>query len=133
VIYFVSPDKGALEYLRNTEDHRLEDHIITLLAGPDDPGLPEGELDRLFLVNSLRTVKDRGPYFKKLARALKPDGRLTIIDWQPGDIEMAPPEGERLSRESVIAELTKAKWSLATESVALPYQYLLVFHPPGAK
>jgi predicted methyltransferase len=133
VVYFVSSDKAALEYLRNLEDRRLHDHIITLLAGPDDPALPESEIDHLLLVNSLRTVKKRGPYLKKLARALKPNGRLTIIDWQSGDIEMAPPEVERLSRERVVAELTKARWSLVTESVALPYQYLLVFHPPGAK
>jgi len=133
VVYYVSPDKGAVEYIRNPDGFALPDHLNAFLAAPDDPALPKGELDHLLLVNSLHTVQKRARYFKDLARTLKPTGRLTIIDWQQGEIENAPPEEKRLSRDSVVAELTEAGWSLVTESVALPYQYLLIFHPPGAE
>jgi predicted methyltransferase len=133
MVYFVSDDKGALEYLRSLDGLSRHDNINAMLAGPPETALPKGQLDQLLLVNTLSTIPKRAPYLKKLSQALKPTGRLTIIDWQPGEIEMAPPEGERLSRETVVGELTKAKWTLVTESVALPYQYLLIFHPPGAK
>jgi hypothetical protein len=32
---------------------------------------------------------------------------------------------------AVLDEFARAGWRLESESVALPYQYLLVFYPPG--
>ena len=43
---------------------------------------------------------------------------------------MGPPAGHKLSRDAVVQELTKAGWQLTTESVALPYQYVLIFRRP---
>jgi ubiquinone/menaquinone biosynthesis C-methylase UbiE len=111
----------------------LHDNINSLLAAPEEPVLPDGELDHLLVVNAMHGIPKRARYLKKLARILKPTGRLTVIDWHDGDIGQAPPPEERLDRDIVVAELEKADWSLITESVTLPYQYLLILHPPGAK
>jgi ubiquinone/menaquinone biosynthesis C-methylase UbiE len=132
-VYFVSADKGAVQYLRDLDGMSRYDNIISFLAAPEELALPEGQLDHLLLVNTLHAIPKRAAYYKKLAQALKPTGRLTVIDWQLGEVEIAPPEESRLGRQRVVEELAKAKWSLVTESVALRYQYLLVFHPPGAK
>jgi len=132
-VYFVSADEGAVEYLRNLDSMSRYDNISSFLAAPKDPALPKGQFDHLLLVNTLHAIPKRAAYYNKLAQALKPTGRLTVIDWQLGELPSAPPEEKRLSRERVVEELSKAKWSLITESVALPYQYLLIFHPPGAE
>lgn len=131
--YFVSPDKGALEYLRGLNDLSRYDNINGFLAAPDDPPLPKATIDHLLLVNTMHAVKERKPYFRKLARMLTPTGRLTVIDWHRGSAEMAPPLEQRLDRETLVDELTAAGWSLITESVALQHQYMLIFNPPGAE
>ena len=43
---------------------------------------------------------------------------------------MGPPPGDKVSHDDVIAEFEKAGWRYVAESVALPYQYFLVFLPP---
>ena len=76
-------------------------------------------------------IGERVAYLAKLRPALSREGRVAIIDWRKGDIPLGPPPEERVGREDVIAEFENAGWRLVTESVALPYQYFLVFYPPA--
>jgi SAM-dependent methyltransferase len=104
--------------------------VTTIVAKPDDPGLPAGEIDVVLVVNTWHHIDDRLNYLKRLRPALNPDGRVAIIDWHEGDLPMGPPAGHKLSRDAVVAEFAEAGWRLESESVALPYQYFLIFYPP---
>jgi ubiquinone/menaquinone biosynthesis C-methylase UbiE len=132
-VYFVTGDKGVLEYFRGLDGFSRYDNISGLLAATGEIVLPERKLDQILLVNTLSVVPERRAYLEKLARALKPTGRLTVVDWHSGGGESAPPEPDRLGRETVVEEFTNAGWILVTESIALPHQYLLLFSPPAAK
>jgi SAM-dependent methyltransferase len=103
-----------------------------VLAEPDDPKLPDGELDLILTVNTWHHINKRIKYLKHLTGALKPGGRLVLIDWREGDLPQGPPKGHKISRDAVIRELDKAGWALTSESVALPYQYVLIFEAPGS-
>jgi SAM-dependent methyltransferase len=104
--------------------------VRTVLARPDDPGLPPRELDVVLAVNTWHHIDDRLNYLERLRQTLRPGGRLAIVDWHEGELPMGPPAGHKLSRDDVVAEFAEANWHLGTESVALPYQYFLVFYPP---
>jgi len=106
--------------------------VATVLATPDDPKLPDGQVDLVLVVNTWHHIDGRLDYLKRLEKTMTQRGRVAIIDWQEGDLPLGPPAGSKLSREAVVAEFEQAGWKLATESVALPYQYFLVFYPPGA-
>jgi ubiquinone/menaquinone biosynthesis C-methylase UbiE len=128
-VYAVDIEPSMLEYIEGREDFPL-DRIETVLAAENDPRLPEGELDLIVTVNTWHHIKSRPKYLKKLAKALEPiGGRLAIIDFHAGELPVGPPAGHKLAREKVVAELEKARWDLVAESVALPYQYFLVFRP----
>ena len=106
--------------------------VVTVLAAPDDPKLPAGEVDLVLVVDTWHHLDRRLDYLARLQKTLTERGRVAIIDWHAGELPVGPPPGAKLPREAVIAEFTKAGWRLETESVVLPYQYLLVFYPPGA-
>lgn len=129
-VYAVDVEPAMLEHIRSREELATAANLVTVLAEPDDPKLPEGELDLVLTVNTWHHIDKRIRYLKRLARALRPRGRLAIIDWREGELPMGPPAGHKLSRDAVVRELEKGGWTFISESVALPYQYFLVFQVP---
>ena len=128
-VYAVDVEPRMLDYIRGRKD--MLANVVTVEAAPDDPKLPAGAIDLVTVVNTWHHIKDRVAYLGKLRPALSREGRVAIIDWRKGDIPLGPPAEERVAREQVIAEFERAGWRLVTESVALPYQYFLVFYPPA--
>ncbi len=129
-VYAVDLEQALLDHIKTRSDGRQE--VITpILAAPDDPKLPASGVDLILVVNTWHHIENRSKYLRKLAAALTPEGRVALIDYRAGELPVGPPPEEKLSRETVIAEFEKAKWSLVADSVMLPYQYFLIFHPPA--
>jgi SAM-dependent methyltransferase len=105
-----------------------------LLARPDDPKLPVGSVDLIFLCNVFHHLKDRAKYFANVRSALKPGGRITIIDFyhdeRSGDVGF--PREHLVARETVLEEMTNAGYTLRREHTFLPRQYFLEFVPAGS-
>lgn len=129
-VYAVDIEPRMLEYIRGRED--LLPNVTTVEAAPDDPRLPAGQIDLVTIVNTWHHIANREAYLSKLRAALSREGRVAIIDWRMGEIPVGPPPERRLDRDRVVSEFEKAGWRLVTESVALPYQYFLVFYPPAS-
>lgn len=110
---------------------RLEEaglpNVEIVHAEPDDPKLPEAAVDTIFFCNVLHHIEDRPAYYEKLARALKPGGRVVNIDFYKRELPVGPPLSMKLTREEVIAEFEKAGFRLDEEFDFLPYQYFLIF------
>lgn len=130
-VYAVDTEPAMLEYLAGRSEPEMS-RVTMVHAEPDDPKLPEGEIDVVLTVNTWHHIDGRVAYLAKLARALNPWGRVVVVDWRKHELPMGPPPAEKLSREQVISEFSEAGFTLAAESMALPFQYLLVFHPPRA-
>ena len=130
-VWAVDVEPEMLDYIGKRTDLG-PGKVITVLAAPDDPKLPAGEVDLVLAVDTWHHIDGRVAYLDRLAGALSPRGRVAIIDWHEGELPLGPPAGHKLSREAVLDEFARAGWRLETESVALPYQYVLVFYPPGA-
>ena len=75
----------------------------------------------------LHHIENRAAYYPKLAKALKPGGRIVVIEFYKKDLPVGPPPSMKLSDEEVIAELKAAGFTLAKRLDILPYQYYLFF------
>ena len=122
-VYAVDIDEKLLAMVREGAPPNLE----TVLAAPDDPRLPDGSVDTIFFCNVLHHVENRQPYYAKLARALKPGGRIVIVEFHKKPLPVGPPESMKLSPEQVINEFAEAGFRHDSSQNFLPYQYLLVF------
>jgi len=126
-VYAVDIEPTMLEYIRQRPELAELHNVETVLAPPDDPTLPDAGVDLILIVNTWHHIEKRGAYLEHLDHALAPDGRLVIIDWAKRDLPMGPPLAEKLSRDQVVDEMRDAGFALRSESVALPYQYFLIF------
>lgn len=130
LVYAVDIEQAMLDHVMQRDDIVFPGNVVTVLAAPDDPKLPDGKLDLIFTGNTWHHIGNRVAYLSRLERALKPYGRLAIIDWHEGELPEGPPPGHKVSRDAVVQELREGGWTLTSESVGLPYQYFLIFEAP---
>jgi ubiquinone/menaquinone biosynthesis C-methylase UbiE len=102
-------------------------NLVTVLAAPDNPGLTNAVADVIFFCDVLHHIENRPAYYEKVARALKPGGRVVVIDFFKRELPVGPPMAMKLSESEVVTELQKAGFRLARKLEMLPYQYYLVF------
>lgn len=92
----------------------------------DDPGLSEGEVDMVLLVNTYHHIDDRGSYFSKVREGIKANGELVVIDFFKTDIPVGPPENHKVSMDTVISELKMAGFvDFEVDVNLLPYQFII--------
>lgn len=102
-------------------------NVTTVLADPDDPRLPGASVDTVFFCNVLHHIRNRPAYFAKISRALKPGGRIVIIDFHKRPLPVGPPVSGKLSGEEVISELDGVGFRLDRSHGMLDYQYFFEF------
>ncbi len=130
MVYAIDVEQGMLDYTRRSiEDLRIPYSAEFTLASSDDPKLPAGLVDLIFVCNVYHHLEDRSSYFSKVRSALKPGGRVAIIDFyhdsRSGEIGF--PRRYLVARETVVKELSKAGYTLVREHEFLPRQYFLEF------
>jgi SAM-dependent methyltransferase len=104
-------------------------NLYAILARPDDPMLPAGSIDLVFVCDTWHHIEDRPRYLATLRRALKPGARIAIVDFHERELPVGPPPSMKLSRDVVVAEFAAAGFRLVEEHSFLPYQYFVVFTP----
>jgi ubiquinone/menaquinone biosynthesis C-methylase UbiE len=122
-VYAVDIDADLLQY---TARH-APGNVQTVLAAPDDAKLPDASVDVAFFCDVLHHIGGRPEYLRRLARALRPGGRIAVIDFYKKPLPVGPPVHIKLTPDEVTADLGAAGFRLARQFDFLPYQYFLVF------
>ena len=112
-------DRAAREQLAN---------VTPILASFDNPRLPGGAADLILIADTYHHIDHRRRYLPQLLRALRPGGRIAVVDWKPGKLAEGPEPDHKLAPEKVIAELQAAGLELVAQPDILPYHYILIFN-----
>lgn len=131
-VYAVDVEPEMLEYAKQSVEHmHVGFNAEFILARPDNPKLPFEIVDLIFVCNTFHHLEDRAVYFANLKSALKPGGRIAIVDFYHDERsgELGFPKRHLVSRETTIDEMTKAGYQLNKEHTFLPKQYFLEFVP----
>jgi ubiquinone/menaquinone biosynthesis C-methylase UbiE len=122
-VYAVDIDAKLLEAAMKDAPKNVE----AVLATPDDPMLPAASVDTIFFCDVLHHIDGRAAYYPKLAKALKPGGRIVAIEFYKKPLPLGPPESMKISEEELVAELKAAGFRKTNSFDFLPYQYFMVF------
>jgi ubiquinone/menaquinone biosynthesis C-methylase UbiE len=119
-------DKVATKYKLNNID-------FVYLPKADNIGVAENQVDLAYMCSlyhiiytvTLEEVRER--YLNSLKNALKPDGRLVVVDNALVEKGTLPYHGPYIAKELVIAQLERYGFELETEYQFVPQRYVLVF------
>ena len=127
-VYAQDVQRQMLEAIRRRVAREGLQNVETRLGTGITPNLPQRALDAVLVVDVYSEVDDdRVTFLRNLAAALKPGGRLGIVNYKPGSggPGPGPDEGVRVDSASVERDaLVAGLRTLARQT--LPYQYLLV-------
>lgn len=123
----VDIEENLVAHMSQRAEKEGTPQVAPRLGKPDDPGLTAAEADLVMMVDTYHHVNARVDYFSRLKAALKPGGRLVIVDFKPGDIPVGPEPEHRIPAEKVDAELGEAGYTLLEAPELLPYQFVRVY------
>ncbi len=102
-------------------------NLETLLAALDNPRLAPASVDTVFICDVAHHIANRAAYWPQVVKALKPGGRVVLIDFENRATAAGPAAEYRISRDEMVAEMAAAGLKLKREHKMLDQQYFLEF------
>ncbi len=127
-VYAIDSEPAMADYLRKEVKEKGLKNVTVRLVKPGSADLEPQSVDRIFFCVVLHHVDNRIEYLRKLSGALKPEGRIVLIDFKPNS-PVGPPPAHRILEEEAKEEFRQAGYRVVKEYDFLPYQYFLEFAP----
>ena len=122
-VYAEDVDPQALRFLRREALAK-----VTVVAGkPENPMLPPNSCNVVFMCDVLHMVENRPAFLRNVIPALKPGGKVAVIEFYRREAPVGPPLWARLSEEEAEEDFLKEDFKLDRKLTFLPYQYFLIF------
>jgi ubiquinone/menaquinone biosynthesis C-methylase UbiE len=128
-VYAEDIDEEALEYVKFRCTRDGIGNIETILGDATDPKLPEGSCDFVYCINTYHHIEEPVPLLRKIIPALKPTGRLVIIEHLPEKTLDEGFEGHNTPVDSVMAQAKAAGLEFVEQHSFLELDEIYVFEP----
>jgi ubiquinone/menaquinone biosynthesis C-methylase UbiE len=125
-VFALDPEPAALHVLRRRLAKARVENVTPVLNDDRTPMLPDASCDLAVVVNVYHHFADPAAFLRRLARCLKPGGRLVNIDWADRDTPHGPPAHRRIPPGVFLRHARDAGLELVAEHDFLPYQYFFV-------
>jgi ubiquinone/menaquinone biosynthesis C-methylase UbiE len=127
-VYAVDIDPDMVEYLKARAAADGYRNVEVVTAAADNPGLPPESVDVLFTCNTYHHLPERSAYFARARTALRPGGRVAIIDYN-GKGWFGRLFGHATSADTIRSEMNAAGYRPAQQYDFLAEQSFMIFTP----
>jgi ubiquinone/menaquinone biosynthesis C-methylase UbiE len=111
---------------RRLADSRIAN--VTLVQGEiDDPKLPPASVDVELMVDVYHELSQPQAMLRKLRDALKPGGRLVLLEYRKEDPAIPIKPEHKMSVQEARMEVEAEGFKLSTVDESLPRQHILIF------
>ena len=125
-VYAEDIQEEMIESIKRRVQREGRKNVEFILGTPSDPALPK-PVDAVLIVDAYHEMDAPVVLLRNVAKSLKPNGRLGIVDFTKDGGGPGPPMEERVDPERVIRDAQAAGLRLHSRPNFLRYQYLLVF------
>ncbi|HYB94516.1 MAG TPA: methyltransferase domain-containing protein [Vicinamibacterales bacterium] len=101
-------------------------NVTTILGGHDDPHLPPNSIDLALMVDVYHELQQPQFFLQQLKYALKPNGRLVLLEFRKEDPSIPILEVHKMSVAEVRAEMEAEGYEIERVIEGLPWQHLIV-------
>jgi SAM-dependent methyltransferase len=92
-----------------------------------DPKLPEGQIDLILMVDVYHECSDPEATLQGLKKALKPGGRLVLVEFRAEDSEVPIKPEHKMTLAQVRRELEPQGFTFKESLEFLPWQHIIIF------
>lgn len=128
-VYATDIQPGMLRLLERKLASRKITNVETLLATETDPKLPEACCDLILMVDVYHEFSQPQAMLRKLKSALKPAGRLVLLEFRKEDPDVPIREEHKMSVAEARLELEHEGYRFDRVLNGLPWQHILIFRP----
>jgi ubiquinone/menaquinone biosynthesis C-methylase UbiE len=121
-------EESMVKYMKDDAKKLGLNNYDAKVIPTDDAGLAANSVDVIFLSNTYHHISNRVDYFKAVAKGLKKDGRVVIVDFYK-DSKIGPPRDHKLAKVITLKEMNEAGYRLVKTHNILEHQYFLEFRP----
>jgi predicted methyltransferase len=126
-VYAEDVQRQMLEATRRRVSREGLKNVETILGTETNPNLPARALDAILIVDTYPEVDDRVTFLRNLAAALKPNGRIGVVNYKPGQGGPGPASNEGVRVDSTAVEAdARAAGLRVLRRENLPFQYLML-------
>ena len=116
-----------LDLLRARVTRARLDQVELVRSSETDPRLPEGRFDLILMVDVYHELARPQEVLRKLRAALKPDGRLVLVEFRKESAWVPIREEHKMSVKEARMELEAEGYRFDRVIDVLPWQHVLVF------
>ncbi len=106
-------------------------NIETILGAIDDPKLPAETVDLILIVDAYHEFSHPREMGEAMARALKPGGRIALVEYRKEDPDVPIKELHKMSEAQSKKEMAAIGLQWVETKDVLPQQHLMFFEKPG--
>jgi predicted methyltransferase len=125
IVYARDVQREMVDAVRRRVSRAGFNNVLPAQSDYDDPKLPARSLDAVSLVDVYQEIENPVVYLRNVAAALKPNGRIGIVNYKPVP-RGGPGPAVRIERSVVEADAKAAGLRVLSYQDVPPYMYLVV-------
>jgi SAM-dependent methyltransferase len=126
-IYAVDIQPGMIRLIEERARRQSLTHVSPILGSVADPKLPAGSIDLALLVDVYHEFANPQVMLRRIRSALRPDGRLVLLEFRKEDPSIPIRAEHKLSVEEAKIEIEPEGYLLDAVVEDLPRQHILIF------
>jgi ubiquinone/menaquinone biosynthesis C-methylase UbiE len=126
-VYANDVQPEMLQILQRRIDRARVTNVVLVQGALDDPKLPAEAMDLELMVDVYHELSHPQEMLRGLRGALKPDGRLVLLEYRKEDPAIPIKPDHKMSVREAKLEVEAEGFSLANVDESLPRQHILIF------
>ncbi len=126
-VYAVDIQVGMIRLIQERIRRLNLRNVTPVLGDAANPKLPSETIDLALLVDVYHEFAEPQEMLRKIRAALRPDGRLVLLEFRKEDPAIPIRPEHKLSVEQAKAEIEPEGYRLDSLIEALPWQHILIF------
>jgi ubiquinone/menaquinone biosynthesis C-methylase UbiE len=126
-VYANDIQQGMLNIIRKRLTEERITNVTLVLGEAADPKLPPSSIDMALMVDVYHEVQEPQAMLRRIREALRPDGRLVLLEYRKEDPTIPIIPSHKMSVEEARLEVEHEGFTLASVIEELPRQHILVF------
>jgi precorrin-6B methylase 2 len=123
----VDIEPEMLRVIQQRAEREQVNNLVTVRSAQCDPNLPAASVDLLFMVDVYHELSCPYEMMQKVALALKPGGRVALIEFRKEDPKVTIKEVHKMSVAQIVKEMNAVGLKHKDTVETLPIQHLVIF------